>query len=203
MKRVGLTGGIASGKSVVCEMLRKKGCTILDADRIAHELIQRGQPCYLPVVEAFGSEILDSAAEIDRQRLGALVFSNPLLLQRLNRIVHPVVIRQIQSELDIIDSRTPGSRVIVEASVMVEAGFHTSFEYLILVSCELEQQVERLRIRNGFSEEQARLRIAAQFPLERKKPLAEWVIDNSGSLEKTQAQVDQLWEDLIARVWTA
>jgi dephospho-CoA kinase len=203
MKRVGLTGGIASGKSVVCEMLRKKGCTILDADRIAHELIQRGQPCYLPVVEAFGSEILDSAAEIDRQRLGALVFGNPPSLQRLNQIVHPVVIRQIQSKLAIIDFGIHGSRVIVEASVMVESGFHTSFEYLILVTCELEQQVERLRIRNGFSEEQARLRIAAQIPLERKKPLADWVIDNSGSLEKTQAQVDQLWEDLIARVWIA
>jgi dephospho-CoA kinase len=203
MKRVGLTGGIASGKSVVCEMLRKKGCTILDADRIAHELIQRGQPCYLPVVEAFGSEILDSAAEIDRQRLGALVFGNPPSLQRLNQIVHPVVIRQIQSKLAIIDFGIPGSRVIVEASVMVESGFHTSFEYLILVTCELEQQVERLRIRNGFSEEQARLRIAAQIPLERKKPLADWVIDNSGSLEKTKARVDQLWEELIAHVWTA
>jgi dephospho-CoA kinase len=202
MKHVGLTGGIASGKSVVCEMLRKKGCAILDADRIAHELIQRGQPCYVPVVETFGSEILNCAAEIDRQRLGFLVFSNPPMLQRLNQIIHPVVIRQIQSRLAIIDTETPRSRVIVEASVMVESGFHTSFGYLIVVTCQPEQQIERLKIRNAFSEEQARLRIAAQIPLEQKKNLADWVIDNSGSLEQTQAQVDRLWEDLTTRVWT-
>jgi len=201
MNRVGLTGGIASGKSTVCELLGKKGCLILDADQVAHQLILKGQPCYSPVVEAFGAGILNDAAEIDRQKLGNLVFHNPVLLQHLNRIVHPEVIRQIQTKLAIIEAEIRCPRAIVEASVMIESGFHTFFQYLILVTCKPAQQIERLRIRTELSEEEARLRMAAQIPLEEKIPLANWVIDNSGSMDNTQAQVDLLWQELTDRVW--
>ena len=201
MKRVGLTGGIASGKSTVCEQLRRKGCLILDADQIAHQLIVKGQPCFAPVINLFGPLILDDSGEIDRKKLGNLVFHNPPLLQQLNRIVHPEVIRQIQTKLAIIEAERSRPRTIVEASVMIESGFHTSFQYLILVTCTSPQQIERLRIRNGLSEVEARLRMAAQLPLEEKKSLADWVIDNSGSLEQTQAQVDRLWQELTDCVW--
>ena len=201
MKRVGLTGGIASGKSTVCEMLRTKGCIILDADYVAHQLMLGGQSCYAPVVEAFGTGIMDGAAEIDRQKLGNLVFHNPALLQRLNRLVHPEVIRQIQTKLAIIEAGSNRSRAIVEASVMIESGFHTSFQYLILVTCKAAQQIERLGVRSGLSEEEARLRMAAQTPLKEKIPLANWVIDNSGSLEHTRMQVDLLWQELDTHVW--
>jgi dephospho-CoA kinase len=201
VKRVGLTGGIASGKSTVCEQLRRRGCLILDADQIAHQLIVKGQPCYTPVVEVFGPQILNDTGKIDRQKLGNLAFHNPALLQHLNRIIHPEVIRQIQMKLAIIEAESSRSRTIVEASVMIESGFHTSFQYLILVTCTPAQQIERLWIRNGLSEGEARLRMAAQLPLEEKKSLADWVIDNSGSLEQTQAQVDRLWQELTDRVW--
>jgi len=201
MKRVGLTGGIASGKSTVCEQLRRKGCLILDADQIAHQLIVKGQPCFGLVIEAFGPLILDDSGEIDRKKLGNLVFHNPPLLQKLNRMIHPEVIRQIQTKLAMIEAERSRARIIVEASVMIESGFHTSFQYLILVTCTPEQQIERLRIRNGLPEGEARLRMAAQLPLVEKKSLADWVIDNSGPLEETQAQVDRLWRELTDRVW--
>ena len=201
MKRVGLTGGIASGKSTVCEQLQRKGCLILDADQIAHQLIVKGHACFAPVIDAFGPLIQDDSGEIDRKKLGSLVFHNPPLLQQLNRIIHPEVIRQIQTKLAIIEAERSRTRTIVEASVMIESGFHTSFQYLILVTCMSEQQIERLRIRDGLREGEARLRIAAQLPLENKKSLADWVIDNSGPLEQTQAQVDRLWQELTDRVW--
>lgn len=201
MKRIGLTGGIASGKSTVCTFLAEKGCLILDADRVAHQVMLKGQPCYAPVVLAFGAGILDDDLEIDRKKLGGLVFRNPVLLHSLNRIVHPEVIRQIQKKLAIIEAESRDARAIVEASVMIESGFHASFEYLILVTCKPAQQVERLRIRNGLPEEEARLRMATQIPLEEKVPLADWIIDNSGSLEHTRAQVDLLWQELSSRVW--
>ncbi len=192
MNRVGLTGGIASGKSTVCEMLRKRGVTILDADLLAHQVILREQPCYTRVVEAFGQEILASGGEIDRSKLGELVFEDPPKLRILNQIVHPEVIRQILAKLDIIECKGDDPRVIVDASVMIESGFHKTFQFLIVVTCRAEQQLERLMGRARLTEHQARQRIAAQIPLPEKVRLAHWVIDNSGPLEHTEAQVDRL-----------
>jgi dephospho-CoA kinase len=201
MLRIGLTGGLASGKSTVCEMLQAKGCVIVDADKVAHALIVRGQPCYTPVLRAFGMEILDPAGEIDRRKLGALVFESQPLLARLNEIIHPEVIRQIQEKLDMMETEKPDSTVVVDAALMIESGFYQRFKCLVVVTCNLEQQVKRLVSRNGLSEAQARRRISLQMPLEQKVRYASHIIDNSGSLENTRAQVDALHQEWSLNSW--
>ena len=198
---VGLTGGIASGKTTVCRLLEAKGCTIIDADLVAHKLLLRGQPGYEPVLKAFGRGILGDAGEIDRGKLGAEVFGDRSKLEQLNRLLHPEVIRTIGGKLAAL--RQVGDlRVIVDASLMIESGFHRNFQRLVLVTCTMEQQAERLMTRNGFTQEQARQRIASQMPLEEKRAFATDIIDNSGTPERTRMQVDALFEDLEQTAWT-
>ena len=199
MLRVGLTGGIATGKSTVCQWLAEHGFRVIDADRIAHGLIRKGQPCFKPVVAAFGTRILDAAGEIDRNRLGEVVFNDPARLQELNALVHPEVIRKILGQLHRLEESDPLSKAVVDASLMIESGFHKQFKHLIVVSCGIEQQVERLMERNRLSREQALQRIGLQWPLQAKLPLATVVIDNSGTLEQTRRQVDRLLETLEAK----
>jgi dephospho-CoA kinase len=201
MLRIGLTGGIASGKSSVCDILRGKGCQIIDADQVAHELIRRGHSCYGPVIEKFGSGILDSYGEIDRKKLGAIVFEDKTQLEILNSVLHPEVIRTILMNLSELERRNSNPRRIVEASMMIESGFHKSFQRLILVTSAPEQQIERLMSRNGLSLEQARKRIAVQMPLGEKIPFADYIIDNSGTLKKAEEQVNQLFQNLEETVW--
>lgn len=198
MTPVGLTGGIASGKSTVCRLFAAKGCTVIDADLVAHELLLRGQPGYEPVVSAFGPGILGDSGEIDRGKLGAEVFGNPSKLGQLNRLLHPEVIRTIQGRLQALKQ----VRTLVDASLMIESGFHQHFRRLVLVVCTLEQQVERLMARNRLTEEQARQRIALQMPLAEKRAFATDIVDNSGTEEQTRIQVDALFEDLERTAWT-
>jgi dephospho-CoA kinase len=202
MLKVGLTGGIASGKSTVSEMLKEKGCTVIDADKVAHDLIRKGKPGYAPVVGAFGTQMLDPAGEIDRKKLGAIVFEDPVYLETLNRILHPEVIRQIIMAWDTIHAEQPRARVVVDASLMIESGFYKCFQYLVVVNCSLRQQIDRLMARQGLSEQQARQRISMQIPLEQKVRLANYVIDNSGPLNSTRAQVDNLCDELNSSLWT-
>lgn len=201
MTPVGLTGGIASGKTTVCRQLEAKGCTIVDADVVAHQLLLRGERGYEPVIRAFGRGILGDADEIDRGKLGAAVFGDPRQLEELNRLLHPEVIRAIGERLKAL-KRAAVIRVIVDASLMIESGFHRDFRRLILVTCTLEQQVERLMARNGLTQEQARQRIALQMPLEEKRAFATDIIDNSGTQERTGMQVNALFEDLERTAWT-
>jgi len=203
MLRIGLTGGIASGKSTVCGLLQKQGCFIIDADKVAHELLLKGQPCYDPVIEAFGVKILDTAREIDRLKLASIVFEDQAELEALNKIVHPHVIRQILAQLDMMETKHPLGTVVVDASLMIESGFHKSFKRLVVVACIPARQIERLISRNGLSEAQARQRISLQMPLEQKLRFADYVIDNSGSLEETETQVDALVKEWSMTPWTA
>lgn len=199
MLKVGLTGGIASGKSTVCDRLAEHGFRVIDADLVAHGLIRKRQSCFDPVVAAFGTRILDADGEIDRNRLGRVVFNDPARLQELNALVHPEVMRSILEQLDRLEQSRPLSRAVVDASLMIESGFHRQFKHLIVVRCGLDQQVERLMERNRLSRAQALQRIGLQWPLEAKLPLATVVIDNSGTLEQTRRQVDRLLERLEAK----
>lgn len=196
MMRVALTGGIASGKSTVCQMLEEKGCQILDADKIAHELILPGNPCYQPVVETFGHDILAPNGRIDRSKLGARVFRDPAELARLNQIIHPEVKRKILARLDALSRQRYEPHVVVDVSVLFESGFHQNFEFLIVVSCTIQQQLERLQLRNDLPKIEARRRLSSQWSLEEKARRANFVIDNSGSLENTRYQVDLLLDRL-------
>lgn len=201
MMRVGLTGGIASGKSTVCDIFRGKGCQVIDADKVAHELIRRGGSCYDRVIEKFGSAILCSSGEIDRKKLGAIVFEDKTQLEILNSILHPEVIRTILLNLNELEKINSNPRRIVEVSMMIESGFHKSFQRLILVTCTPEQQIERLMTRNGLSLGQASKRIGLQMSLGEKIRFADYVVDNSGTLKKTEEEVNQLFRNLEETIW--
>jgi dephospho-CoA kinase len=196
MIRAALTGGIASGKSTVGRMLTEKGCLILDADQMAHRLILPGEPCFQPVVDAFGSGLLNAEGQIDRAILGDRVFQNPSELSLLNQIIHPVVTRQILQQLAEYSQLTTPPHVMVEASVLFESGFDRDFDFIVVVACSEQQQLGRLYLRNGWSESKARSRLAAQWPLTDKSRLAHYIIDNSGTMENTRHQVDLLLDHL-------
>jgi dephospho-CoA kinase len=195
MLRVGLTGGIACGKSTVAAMLRDLDVPILDADPLVHEMLESGQPVFDEVVREFGPEILTPDEQIDRAKLGAIVFADQTRLNRLNQIVHPRVMEVTEKWLTALSRPGGPPFAIVEAALLVEAGYREKLDRLIVVRCEPEQQLARLRTR-GLTEEQARQRIAAQMPIEEKAQLADDVIDASGSIEETGHQVRELVDEL-------
>jgi len=188
MLRVGLTGGIACGKSTVTAMMRELGCTVLDADALAHRLIEPGQPAYDEVVREFGSIILRPDGTIDRKALGGIVFANRARLDRLNHIIHPLVIKDHDRQLTELELANPRGIAVVEAALLIEAGYHRNLDRLVVAWCRPEQQRERLQAR-GLSLEEAEQRIAAQMPAEEKRRMAGDVIDCSGDLEATRRQV--------------
>ena len=201
--KLGLTGGIASGKSVVGEMFVKLGAHLIQADLIAHWLMQPGRPVYEEIVRLFGRRILDPDGVINRPRLAEAAFgstaehgsgvSAPPRVKELNAIVHPAVIAHENEWMDDIGASDPHAIAIVEAALILEAGAQGRFDHLIVVTCRTEQRVQRLARRLGISEEAARAevgrRMAAQWPDEEKVKAADFVIDNSGSLDSTEQQV--------------
>jgi dephospho-CoA kinase len=196
MLRVGLTGGIASGKSTVVAMLRELGCRVLEADKIAHQMIEPGGAAYAEVVREFGPGILTPEGQVDRARLGAIVFANPKRLTRLNSIVHPPVLAEQDRQLAAIERAEPHSVAIVEAALLIEAGYDRKLDCLVVTWCTPEQQLMRLTQRSGMTAEQARQRIAAQMPAEEKRWMADEEIDCSGTIEHTREQVVALFVKL-------
>jgi dephospho-CoA kinase len=191
MLRLGLTGGIASGKTAVAGMLREMGFAVLDADSLAHQLTEPAQPAYDEVVREFGTSILNADNRVDRAKLAAIVFANPAKLARLNAILHPRVESAIHQQFSAWSRNGTRDAAFVEAALLVEAGYHKNLDGLVVASCRPEQQLERLRAR-GFSDEDARRRIAAQLPVTEKLRHATETIDCSGSLEDTRKQVEAL-----------
>ena len=196
---VGLTGGIATGKTAVVAMLRELGCRVLEADKIAHQMIEPDGPAYKEVVREFRDGILTTEGLVDRRKLGAIVFADPARLARLNAIVHPPVLEEQSRQLAAIGQADPHAIGVVEAALLIEAGFDKKLEYIVVTWCTPEQQLERLMspgTGRGLSVEQARQRIAAQMPVEEKKRRADAVIDCSGTMEHTRAQVIELFAKL-------
>jgi dephospho-CoA kinase len=196
MLRVGLTGGIATGKTTVAAILRELGCHLLDADKIAHRLIEPGAAAYEDVLREFGRGILTADGRVDRKKLGAIVFEDPARLGRLNAIVHPQVLETQDRELGGIERAEPHAIAVVEAALLIEAGYAPKLDYLVVTWCTPEQQLARLMRQDdtgisgrGLTLEQSRQRIAAQMPNEEKRRMADEVIDCSGSLEHTREQV--------------
>jgi len=199
MLSVGLTGGIATGKTAVIAMLRELGCRVLEADKIAHQMIEPDGPAYEEVVREFGNGILTTEGLVDRRKLGAIVFADPARLVRLNAIVHPPVLEEQSRELVAIGQADPHAIAVVEAALLMEAGFDKKLEYIVVTWCTPEQQLARLTAPGtgrGLSVEQARQRIASQMPVEEKRRRAGTVIDCSGTLEHTRAQVIELFVKL-------
>src|SRR5215467_10423733 len=191
MLRLGLTGGIASGKSAVAAMLRELGFSVLDADSLAHKIIEPGQPAYEEVFREFGSAITDGQGRVDRAKLGALVFADRAKLDRLNAMVHPRVAEVVLRQLGEWQREGTRDAAFVEAALLVESGIHQHLDGLVVAWCRPEQQVDRLTAR-GLSEEEAQRRIASQMPVEEKLRYATEKIDCSGTLEQTRRQVEAL-----------
>jgi len=191
MLRLGLTGGIASGKSAVAAMLRELGFSVLDADSLAHKLIEPGRPAYNEVLREFGPSILAPDGRVDRAKLSAVVFNDRARLDRLNAIVHPRVAEVVLRQFD--DWQRQGMRdaAFVEAALLIESGIHKNLDGLVVAWCQPQQQLDRLLAR-GLSEAEARRRIAAQLPVQEKLTLATDQIDCSGSLDETRRQVEAL-----------
>ena len=204
MLRLGLTGGIASGKSVVGEMFVRLGAHLIQSDAVAHALMQPGQTVYEEVVHRFGREILNLDGSVNRSRLAAAAFGTPggaaPRIKELNEIVHPAVIAHENEWMEEIGRRDPNAIAIVEAALILEAGVRGRFDRLIVVTCRPEQRIERFARRLGISEDAARVevdrRMAAQIPDEEKIKAADFVIDNSGSLAATEQQAERVFHEL-------
>jgi dephospho-CoA kinase len=205
MLKVGLTGGIAAGKSVVGEMFVGLGAHLVQADRIAHELMRPGEAVYNEVVRHFGREILNRDLSINRAKLAEAAFGSDesnraSRVQDLNRIVHPAVIRSQEEWMHAVALQDPKGVAIVEAALLLEAGAGKRFDRLIVVTCTAEQRVVRFAARQKIDLETARSevvrRMAAQLPDEEKIKAADFVIDNSGSLEGTREEVHSIWNRL-------
>jgi dephospho-CoA kinase len=201
MLRLGLTGGIATGKTAVAAMLRELRFDVLDADSLAHKLIEPGQPAYDEVVREFGRSVLDPDGRVNRAKLAAIVFADPAKLASLNAILHPRVEVVIHQQFAEWASNGTRDAAFVEAALLVEAGYDKNLDGLVVTWCRPGQQLERLRAR-GFSDEDARQRIAAQLPMTEKLTHATEKIDCSGSLEDTRRQVQSLAASLRSKTAT-
>ncbi|MEC1669208.1 dephospho-CoA kinase [Bacillus mojavensis] len=188
---IGLTGGIASGKSTVANMLIDKGITVIDADIIAKQAVERGMPAYRQIIDEFGEDILLENGDIDRRKLGALVFTNEQKRLALNSIVHPAVREEMLKRRDesIANQET---FVVLDIPLLFESKLESLVDKIIVVSVTKELQLERLIKRNQLTEEEALSRIRSQMPLEEKVSRADNVIDNSGTLEETKQQLEEI-----------
>ena len=197
MLLVGLTGGIGSGKSTVARMLEKRGAVVFDADVLARQAVAPGTPGFDRVVERFGPNVLAPGGALDREALASIVFADPAARRDLEAIVHPEVRRMFAEGCE--EYEGTGRVVVFSAPLLVETGMHTALQALLVVSTSVETQVERLMRERGLSEAAIRARIAAQLPLEAKAEVADVIIDNEGTTEELEGQVDRVWRDLQAR----
>jgi dephospho-CoA kinase len=196
MLKVGLTGGLACGKTFVGEALANHGCLLIQADELGHQMLEPGGEAYEPVVREFGEGILDPQGRIDRGLLAAQVFGNPERLKLLNSLVHPPVVRREDELTAAFAAREPKGIAVVEAAILIETGSYKRFDRLILVVCSEEQQVERALRRNGAVETDIRARLRRQMPLAEKRKFADYVIDTSGSKEETLRQTHVVYGEL-------
>ena len=192
MLRVGLTGGLATGKSLVGDALVNLGCHLLQADQVGHAVLAPDGEAYAAVIAQFGTGIVDPGGVINRKRLAGIVFGDPAQLTRLNALVHPAVFARQEAWFAEIAAREPKAVAIVEAAIMVETGSFRRYDRIILTVCREEQQIARAMARDGLTEVQVRERIARQLPESEKRKKANYVIDTSGTLDQTLEQTAQV-----------
>ena len=196
MLLAGLTGGLACGKSFVGHALADLGAHLIQADELGHQVLLPEGEAYEPVLRLFGNTILDEQARIDRRKLGGLVFGSAEKLAALSGIVHPAVERRQKTIVERIAADDGRAIVVVEAAILVETGSYTKFDRLIVVVCELEQQVERAMKRDALTREEVMARLARQLPQAEKKRVANYIIDTSGAKEATLEQTREVYRSL-------
>ncbi|MGN9169185.1 dephospho-CoA kinase [Paenibacillus polymyxa] len=191
---IGLTGGIATGKSTVSALLVAKGALLIDADAIAREVMLPGHPVLAAVIQHFGQAIVNSDGTLHRKRLGEIVFGDPVQRQALNDITHPAIREEMRLRMEAYEREQPDKLVLADIPLMYESGLESLYEEIMVVYVPRDIQLRRLMLRDGLTEEQAELRLSAQMDIEQKKNLADIVIDNSGTQSETQMQIDQFWQ---------
>lgn len=193
---IGLTGGIASGKSLVSSYLKEFGAKVIDLDEIARAIVGPGLPAWREIVETFGEIVLTADGKIDKKKLGNLVFNDYRLLKRLNSITHPRIIEEARKRIEKIRRKEADALIVVDAALLIESGYYKDMDKTILVYVDEDVQIERLKKRNGISEEDIRKRLKAQMSLKEKLLFADYVIYNNGSPEETRRQTVEVFQRL-------
>jgi dephospho-CoA kinase len=197
VRLVGLTGGIASGKSTVSEMFRALGAEIIDADQVARDLVRPGQPALAEIAQRFPSTV-DAAGHLDRAALAARIFADPAERSALNAILHPRIQAEVRQRTDTL-AQLGVDLVLYDAALLIENGLHQAMDKVVVVWVPREVERTRLMARDGLSEAEAEARLRAQAPLDEKRAVASWVVDNSGTRRQTQEQVEAIWKALQGR----
>jgi len=199
---VGLTGGIVGGKSTVASMFKDLGVKIVDADKLGHSVILPHRPAWEKITRLFGKDILRNDLTIDRERLGKIVFTNQTLLKKLNEITHPEIIKLIKKEINLARNKTYNQEkiLIIDAALIYEAKMDRLMDKIIVVYIDEDEQVKRLVKRDNLSKEEALQRIKSQMPMKEKIKMADYVIDNSSSLDKTKEQVKKIWQSIVSSI---
>ncbi len=197
MINIGLTGGIGSGKSTVASLFQKRGAYVIDVDVLAHLVEEPGGKVWNRIVECFGRKILDKDDRINREALGGIVFRDSEKLEKLNSIVHPAVFDEWRSRFDDIANNDEGAIIISDIPLLIEVGWHRAVDIVILVYTSPDVQAERIMKRNGYSYEEAQGRLRSQMPLAEKIAFADFVINNEGTPEETEAIVDRIWKEIL------
>ncbi len=197
MVTIGLTGGIASGKSTVAGMLQEKGALLLDADLVAREIVGPGENAWQEIVDLLGRGILTPEGTIDRRRLGELVFGDPAIREKINRITHPRIVQELLIRAEKFKHENLGSVLVLEIPLLIELGLQPMVDLVLLVYVSPEVQFTRLQQRDRFSTRQITNRLQAQMPLGEKRRFAHYLIDNSGSRQNTAQQVELFWSRVV------
>ncbi len=199
---IGLTGGIVSGKSTVARMFKDLGAKIVDADKLGHKVILPQGAAWKRIIEIFGKDILQKDQTINRKKLGKIVFANQNLLKKLNKITHPEIIKLIKKEISLAkdNSKEEKKILIIDAALIYETKIDRLMDKIIVVYLDEEEQLKRLIKRNNLSEKEALQKIKSQIPLKEKIEIADYVIDNSNSLDKTKEQVETIWQEIVSLV---
>jgi len=198
---IGLTGGIVGGKSTVASMFKDLGAKIIDADKLGHSVILPKKPAWKKIVKIFGKDILRNDLTVDRGKLGKIVFTNQALLKKLNEITHPEITKMIKNEINSEINKTHNQEkiLIIDAALIYEAKIDRLVDKIIVVYIDEDEQIKRLVMRNNLSKEEALQRIKSQMPMKEKIKMADYVIDNNSSLDKTKKQVEKIWQNLVSQ----
>lgn len=195
---VGVTGGMGAGKSTVSGMISDLGGQIIDADQICRSLVEPGKPAWKEIVECLGSEIVLTDETLDRKKIAQIIFNDAEKKKRLEEILHPKVFEEEQVEFAAISVKTPSSIVVLDAALLIESGNYRKVDKVVVVASSQEQAIKRIVARGRFAEDDARQRISTQMPLEEKKAVADYILENNSSLECLKLKVEELYEKLKA-----
>lgn len=199
-KVIGLTGGIATGKSTVSALLKQLGAAIVDADLVARQIVEPGGPAWQEIIAAFGVGFLNLDKTLNREKLGKLVFNDAQALEKLNQITHPKIVEEIRQQIEGYKLIEVGpALLVIDAALLIEVKLHLLVEEVWLVTCSPQEQIARLMVRDKLSYQDALARIKSQMPIEEKKSYAQYIINNNGTLEETKKQVEELWQLLMHR----